>query len=163
MRLDRSYQLMLLEKCASAYPLPARPGALQCGDDDESEHRYAANMLYLEQHGLVDAQVVVSADGMLSFGDPAITAKGIDFLADDGGLSAILGVVTVKLHADTIRDMLLAKADASDLPAEEKSQLKKQLAALPGAALQTVATKLAQEGIDQLPNFVHWARSLIGL
>ena len=51
--------------------------------------------------------------GKITWGGARITAKGIDFLEDDGGLSAILGVVTVKLHADTLREMLAKKIDAS--------------------------------------------------
>ncbi len=38
-----------------------------------------------------------------------ITAKSIDLLEDDGGVSAILGVVTAKLHEDTIRNLVLAE------------------------------------------------------
>ena len=69
-----------------------------------------------------------------------ITARGLDFLADDGGLTAILRTVVMKLHADTIRDMLLAKADASGLPAPEKSALRKQIGNLPAAALHSPTT-----------------------
>ena len=43
---------------------------------------------------------------------------------DDGGLSAILGVVTVKLHSDTIQALLNTKIDQADIPPEEKSKLK---------------------------------------
>ncbi len=78
----------------------------------------------------------VGADGFIQLGAASITAAGLDFLADDGGLSAILGVVTVKVHADTIRDLIAAKIDTADLPVEKKSALKKQLAALPETALR---------------------------
>ena len=46
---------------------------------------------------------------------------GIDFLTDDGGLSAILGVVTVKLHSDTIQALIAAKIDQAEISDSEKA------------------------------------------
>ena len=82
------------------------------------------NVYYLKGHGLVD----YPDDSKCSYiYNLRITAKGIDFLADDGGLSAILGVVTVKLHGDTIQALLAAKIDEADIPPEEKGRLKTEL------------------------------------
>ena len=92
-----------------------------------------------------------------------IVARGMDFLADDGGLASILGTVVVKLHADTIRNMLLSKAEASGLPEPEKSALRKQIEALPGAALQTLTTRAAQEGLAHVPDLWHWIRAATGI
>lgn len=66
---------------------------------------------YLEEHGLCKSGVMIGADGHLALGESRITAAGLDFLEDDGGLSAILGVVTVRLHADTIRALIDAKIE----------------------------------------------------
>lgn len=162
-RLDRSMQRRLLEMCAEEYP---RDGALLDflkGLDDEAELAYAANIAYLEEHDLVESKLQIGADGHFSFGLPRITARGMDFLADDGGLSAILGAVTVKLHADTIRDMLLAKAEASALPAPEKTALRKQIEGLPASALQAATSRLMQEGLAHVPDLLHWVRTYIGL
>jgi hypothetical protein len=71
-----------------------------------------------------------------------ITAKGLDFLADDGGLSAVLGTVTVRLHADSIKELLLAKVEASAVPAEKKSWLRKQLDAATGETIKKVVNAL---------------------
>ena len=92
----------------------------------------------------------------------SITAAGLDFLADDGGLSAILGVVTVKLHADTIRDLIGAKIDAAAIPAEQKSALKQRLAGLSGKALEAATADLVRTGLDHLPDAAHWLFRILG-
>ena len=86
---------------------------------------------------------------------------GVDFLADDGGLTAILGTVVVKLHADTIRDMLLARVESTALPAPEKSALVKQIKALPAMALQAVASRATQEGLAHIPDLWHWLQGTL--
>jgi hypothetical protein len=60
-------------------------------------------------------------------GNVKITSRGIDFLADDGGLAAILGVVTVKLHEETLKALLEAGVDALPPPQTAKSTLKSHL------------------------------------
>jgi hypothetical protein len=103
---------------------------------------------------------MIGADDHLAFGSSTITATGLDFLENDGGLSAILGVVTVKLHADTIRSLIDAKIDTSSMPAEDKSKLRKILANLSEAGLKAATTDQVKSGLDHLPDIVHWLRSL---
>ena len=157
--LSRDKQRELLLQLREVYPGSAsfRP------EPDETVQELAANLMYLEEHGLCDSGVRVGIDGHIMLNPSRITAAGIDFLAEDGGLSAILGIVTVKLHADTIRDLIAEKIDAADIPAEEKSVLKKHLSALPEAALRAGTTDLVQTGLKHLPDAVHWLRSLFGL
>jgi hypothetical protein len=100
--------------------------------------------------------------GYSYIGGTKITARGLDFLADDGGLSAIFGVVTVKLHADTIRDLIATKIEALPVPAAEKSALRKHLAELSEVALRAATTDLVKAGLDYLPNAVHWLQNLGG-
>ena len=94
---------------------------------------------------------------------PPSRLPGLDFLADDGGLSAILGVVTVKLHADTIRDLISAKIEEAAIPPEHKSALKKGLASLSEKALGAATTDLVRTGLDHLPDAAHWLRQFLGL
>lgn len=77
-----------------------------------------------------------------------ITAKGIDFLEGDGGLTAILGVVTVRLHDETIRDLIAARIQASDLPPEEKTGLLHQLKELRGESIKHLTMKLLDAGLE---------------
>ncbi|UQI38830.1 hypothetical protein [Vreelandella venusta] len=82
-----------------------------------------------------------------------ITARGIDFLEDDGGLSAILGTVTVKLHADTIRDLIDAKiTESNTIPEQEKPALREALKGMKEEGLKQLTTRLVSYGIEQAPS-----------
>lgn len=155
--INRELQRNLLLAMRDRYPnrlhQPTIPG-------DVTVSAFHANLLYLEEHGLCEAGLGETMSGYFNLSGAKITARGLDFLADDGGLSAILGVVTVRLHADTIRDLIAAKIEASTIPEPEKASLKKRLAALPEMALGVAAKDLVRQGLDHLPDVVHWVRAL---
>ncbi|WP_153705477.1 hypothetical protein [Eikenella exigua] len=86
-----------------------------------------------------------------------ITSKGIDFIQQDNGLSAILGVQTVKIHADTLSELkaLLAdKLDQSGLPEAEKAKLQEKLAEYGDVGIQHLITKLLDAGVQTLPQLI---------
>jgi hypothetical protein len=154
--LDRAIQRQIIELLREHYPDSALPTRELKLDGTQA----AANLRYLEEHGLCKSGVKFGGRGDISFNPSTITAAGLDFLEDDGGLSAILGVVTVKLHADTIRDMIDAKIETSSMPTEEKSKLRKVLASLSEAGLKAATTDLVKIGLEHLPDAAHWLRSL---
>ena len=119
-----------------------------------------AQLSYLEGHGLCDAGLLPNNVGY-SWRGCSITVTGLDLLADDGGLGAILGVVTVRLHADTIRDLVAAKIDAAEIPPEKKSRLKASLAKLSSTALQAGVTELAKMGLENSPAALQWIEHLV--
>ena len=139
MQLDRDTQRRVLEGLAAAYPNVCGPEDLGF---DGSDRSWLQTAIYLHEHGLVEAQ----SGAMLSEGvfvsSARITARGLDFLADDGGLGAILGVVTVRFEAETLRALLDSRIDSSELPEPEKSKLKGLVAMAGGEALK--------EGVKQL-------------
>jgi len=156
--LDRDLQRTLLLAMRDCYPK-------EYADDqfvNLNANALEANLLYLEEHGLCVAGLSPSIGGDYAWYGSKITARGLDFLAEDGGLSAILGVVTVKLHADTVRDLIAAKIDAAPIDPAEKSTLKTALAALPEAALKTITTSLVKTGLDHVPDAILWLRQSIG-
>lgn len=153
--LDRAFQLQTLRELAAFYPEGSRP--------IPREDRIATvNIFYLMEHGLIEAKVERTNAGRSLF-DAKITAKGLDFLADDGGLSAILGIITVRLHDDTIRALLVSKVEASDADATTKGQLIAAIRALPAEALTKLAEKAMDSGLDQLPQAIELLRGWIGL
>lgn len=85
-------------------------------------------------------------------GNPVLSArlthKGFDFIQDGGGLGAILDVVTVKLHEDTLKAIIESKLLASDLPEPEKKRFLSQLRELAGEATKHLALKLLDAGMD---------------
>jgi hypothetical protein len=130
---------------------------------DGNDRRFYFNLFHLQEHGLCEALTQESLDGSISWGVAKITAKGVDVLEDDGGLSAILGVVRVKLHADTLRDILAKKIDASNASPEEKSALKKSLGQIPTIAMNSITTHLMERGLGDIPNLVAWMRPFLGI
>lgn len=152
MRLDRAYQKQILDELAARYPerIDWRVQLTTTPSRDDVE-RYVANVTFLAEHGLVDGG---KQDGGGEFSDllmPRITARGMDFLADDGGLSAILGVVTVKLHEDTLKELIGQRIVESDLPQSEKSRLVDQLKTLPGETIKHLTLKLVDAGLANWP------------
>jgi hypothetical protein len=117
-----------------------------------------ANLAYLEEHGLVDAKWGHGS----SIAVAKITARGIDFLADDGGLSAILRVVTVQLHEKTLKAILEASVDDSPEPDTVKSSLKAQIRALPAEGLKTITMELLKRSLPRLPELLHWLQAASG-
>lgn len=92
-----------------------------------------------------------------------ITAAGLDFLSDDGGLSAILGVVTVRLHDDTIRQLLISKVEQAPGDPSIKGKLIEKIKELPAEALGSLTMKGLDSAADQIPNVVDWLRGLLNL
>ncbi|MCD0491395.1 hypothetical protein LQD23_03690 [Chromobacterium violaceum] len=149
MRLDRELQLAILKALAKRYPHRFQSNEIEQRIRNEiAAHAdtMEPNICYLEELGLIDLQKgeLNPLTSLKSGNFYKITAKGLDFLQNDGGLSAILGTVTVKLHADTIRDILEAKIMASDLQPEEKNTFMRMLKELPGEALKTLSNKLIE-------------------
>jgi len=161
--LDRALQLRILSRLSKSFPRPLAAEAIATLHSEELRHELAANLEYLFQHGLVQGPVLANAVGPFAFRPLLITAKGLDFMADDGGLGAILNVQVVKIHAESLRELLQAKVDQSPLPEMEKSELKKKLSALSTTALTTAASTLTKAGIDHLPNVIGWLRGLAGI
>jgi hypothetical protein len=157
--LDPEYQRQLLVEMRAAYPSRIVPN----NPTDDDRDKAVANLRYLEGHGLCVSGVLVGLDGHIVFSGSEITPKGFDFLDETGGLSAVLDVVVVKIHADSIRDLIAAKVDETPMPAEEKSAIRKHLATLPEAALRVATTDLVQTGLRHLPDAAHWLRTLAGL
>ncbi len=146
MGIDRSLQHEILMRLSEHFP---RRFDVQQWNRDQPA--LTPNLHYLRQHGLVDGSISQEISGRKLFVNAEITAAGLDFLADDGGLTAILGVVTVKLHDETIRDLIEARIQASDLPAEEKTGLLHQLKELRGESIKHLTMKLLDVGLENLP------------
>lgn len=148
MALNRELQLDILRLLENEYPARLSDIHNQFADPDAA----IRNIHYLHEHGLIDATFSGALGRRVQVPGPIrINSRGMDFLADDGGLSAILGVVTVKLHEDTLRQIISAKIEGSDLPEEEKRPLLQAVRELPGEAIKHLSEKLLDLGLDNLP------------
>lgn len=153
-RLDREYQREILTKLAEAYPHPADATCAfgEVGSD------FLVNVHYLHEHGLVSANIMQPISGGAVIGPVTITARGLDFMQDDGGLSAILGTITVRLHDDTIRALLIEKVEASSGDIAVKGKLVETIKGLPADALKKLAEKAMTAGIEHLPERIDQLR-----
>lgn len=164
MILDRNLQLELLSKIAECYPFAWTDFERNPKDDDY--FKMAVNLNYLKGHGLLSENSTdVKPDtsgkggGAIFILKPKITEKGLDFLKDDGGLSAILGVVTVRFEADTIRTILQLKVDQSDLSPVDKQKLRGVLQELPAESIKHLSTKIVDVGWDNLSSLMNLIQS----
>lgn len=101
---------------------------------------------YLHDHGLVKADFFLEG---LSFA--RITTKGRDYLAEDGGLTRELGVVTIKLHEDQIHQLIELQIHRSDMPQNQKQRLLEQLRQLPAETTKHLAMQLVDAGLKNWP------------
>lgn len=120
-----------------------------------------ANLWYLREQGLVEGALDLSLTQAYIFEGARITAKGLDFLADDGGIGAILGTVTVRLHADTIKELLLVRIESSSVPQEKKSWLKRQIETASAETIKKIVGSLLDEGVKRAPNLVQWVEQAL--
>lgn len=139
---NRQHQREILQTLLEAYPASVD---VQSWDYPN----LPAELKYLHEHSL--AEVTFSQSISASAPRPVfakLTAKGVDFLQQDGGLSAILGVVTIKLHDDTIKDLIEAKIMQSDLPQPDKRRYIDALRELPAETTKHLVMKLVDMGLD---------------
>ncbi|WP_414867403.1 hypothetical protein [Pseudomonas donghuensis] len=162
MSLNRDLQRRILERISAAYPYSLPDSEYDELAEASGEEVLDANLYYLIQHGLIenclrvaDREILVNTSLM------KCTAKGMDFLADDGGLSAILDTVTVKLHEDTLRQLIEAKIQAADLPEEKKSGILKALREAPGETTKQLITKLVDLGMENAPKALPLIQTLL--
>ena len=145
---DRELQLQILQALRDANP--ERVPVTQLPDADHPAMR--VTLRYLGDHGLIN---IIDTG---TFGDPTavdlprITAEGLDFLEEDGGVSAKLRTVTVKLDADDLRALLASRVELSELPAEEKSRLTHAIRSLPANALQAFLDRFVREAVLRSPD-----------
>jgi len=165
MKIDREQQRHTLRVLADTYPDIVRGADLRklmsVSFDEADTKNFRANLSYLAEHQLIALHRPPYLEDV--FVDASITAKGLDFLADDGDLSAILGVVTIKLHDDTLKSLIEAKILGSDLPQPDKKRWIDQLRSLPAETTKHLALKLVDLGLANAPTALAVIGSAIGL
>lgn len=160
MKLDRALQLEMLNTLAEKYPDEVYDIA-NAEEPQEVLDKKIANLLYLEEHGLIRSGLVRGSQNRFQLSSSIITAAGLDFLANDGGLSSLLGVVTIKLHDETIRNIVATRIQESNLPAEQKAGLLDQLRELRGESLKHLTMKLLDAGVESMPTVLQAIQNLM--
>lgn len=157
--LSRELQLRILRHLMDRYP--NQESRMDLAFKGTPEADITANVRYLNEHGLVSTKWMETSTHGLDHAGVYLTAKGADFLADDGGLGAILGVVTVKLHSDSIKALLAAQVEKSDADPSVKARLIAKIKSLPAAALEAVILDGLTTGMTHLPDAIGWLEKLL--
>lgn len=160
MKLDRAAQLKILHLLADTFPE---------GRDTQQTQEFGIEpdclnyqMAYLQQHGLVKC---VWTEG-LSIAKAClwaeITAAGLDFIADDGGLTAILGTVTIRFDSGQWAELLAAKVEKLEgVSHEERSRIASALRNLPAKAIEKVSEKMLDWAVDHAQDALPLLRMLL--
>lgn len=138
----RALQRRLLTQLKLEYPSDVRTEELGYAQDDPLA---VGALVYLEEHKLVELVKHKPLSEPLVVITARITARGLDYLEDDGGLTAALGVVTVRFSGEAIQALLRRHVDEAALPPDEKSRLRKLI----DKATEKGVSKLLDALIDQ--------------
>lgn len=156
-KYDRSLQLVILQALYDAAPNPLSPDqSTELQEQFLKRDHFIANVNYLHWHGLITNCVnkMTFLSGLVDHqfieSDCYITAKGIDFLLDDGGLSAILNIQTIKFHNDTIT-ALEDIIKVSNVPEEQRMGLISRLRELPADAIKHLTNELLTKAVVAAP------------
>lgn len=167
-KLDRALQLHLLKKMAEHYPSYWNLQEDYPHDLSEEYELVVGNLYYLMQHKLIEDKSITinNARGSgfhLIVNLPTINQRGMDFLADDGGLSAILNVVTVKFETETLKAILENKINQSNLDPDYKQSMLDGIQELPAESIKHLTMKLLDEGLENLPGALVLIGTYLGL
>lgn len=161
MQIDRTLQKEILETAKEYYPNPIYR---QSNESLWEKDFFAANAFYLGEHGLLDIDHRPShrssSEPVTIKGSIKITSKGIDFLEDDGGLSAILNKVIIKFDEEDLSKLLAARLDKSDIPEKDKKTIMATLKSLPAEGIKTVYTHLLNQGLKHVQDIPQLIQSI---
>lgn len=161
MKLDRTMQLSILTELKTHYPNEFSVQRLSCYVDEPD---FNANLFYLQEHGLISGKSK-PLRGRDNFGIvmlmAQITADGLDFLEGDGGLSAILKKVTIRIDAEDLQTLIAARLDKADVPLERKNEIMKTIRSLPSEGIKAVHNRLLALALDKMPDAVDLLRKIL--
>ena len=117
---------------------------------------------YLSAHRLIKSHCQETLGGRWIWGGIELTAKGLDYLSADGGLTAEDKTITVKLDGDAIKALLCKAVDATPAPDDTKKGLKQQVKALGSEALKDLTSSLISKSVESAPDLIQWLGTALG-
>lgn len=161
-KFDRELQFIILNAAIDAYPYPTTianfSDYVTDQIDTKTEYKFRVNIAYLLEHGVIDIGLPRRITSLSIFDileSIIATKKGIDFMENDGGLSAILNVTTIKFHHDAIQEIAnLIEKTVQD--PEDKQKFLTQLKQLPYETTKHISLELVSKGLTQIPDVVRW-------
>ncbi|MFH7805463.1 hypothetical protein [Acinetobacter sp. BSP-53] len=153
--MNRNLQQEILIQAAEAYPLAMSDESLEELRRNFGDEKLVRELKYLEESKLLHHEsIIIGIDNNISFGIIKITNKGLDFIQSDGGISAILNVVTVRFESDTLTALIATRINESDLPEDDRNKLVEAVKELPSDGIKHLMTKVLDKGVENIPNLV---------
>ncbi|HCM61237.1 MAG TPA: hypothetical protein DIT05_01645 [Morganella sp. (in: Bacteria)] len=112
-----------------------------------------ANVYYLSERGLISVSAQRTDDPYSLFENIRATADGIDFMMGDEGLKSVLDIRIIKIHSDTMTQ-LIDIISSSNIPEEEKSGILAKLRSLPVSAITHLTNELTVKAALALPGAI---------
>lgn len=141
--IDYEFIRAILERLDREYPARvAKPWG-----DESDDVKIVRHISYLVDHGLVLASITADKKGNYNISRVQITPKGIDFLLPDGGLSALTAPL-IRITPDSLSALVDAVLETRNVPAEERSLVKKALGIAGTDALTTITRRLIEAGLN---------------
>ncbi|EHD21770.1 MULTISPECIES: hypothetical protein [Brenneria] len=165
MKIDLILCGEILTKLGEYYPTPARSEQLSeiekiAGDDEDI---LVANLVYLEQHRLLVSGIKRGLNGHVIYtGGLVLTKDGIDYIREDGGLTALRDKASAnyQLH-EAILSELIRQIQASPDTDRDKEALASQLRSLPAETIKHLYMKLLDQGVSYLPGVFQLIQKLL--
>lgn len=161
MQLDFDLHLHVLNVITSAYPEKHSYEFINQLYEQFGKNHVNGNLKYLQMHGIVSLVFSPFLEDNDVLHEIMPTQKAFDVLHEKGGWSAILNVQVVKLHEESIRDLLQQRLNQSDLPDSQKQVLATTISQLPDVALKHLTTKLLDYLLTQSPSVWKWLQTLV--
>lgn len=140
----------ILLKCIDVYPGYTKFAQFVSEFSEYSEEEMSANIVYLAEHGLISIRQRTSDDPYSFLDHMRATVSGIDFMLNDGGISAIIKVHTVRLHNDTLT-ALEDIISVANLPEPDRASIVSKLRDLPADAIKHLTNELLTKAIVAAP------------
>ena len=164
MKVDRDLQWRILECAREKYPGRITPKSVLNEGLEVDSHTLTRQLHYLEEHGVIETLKAHSLDRpFATVIDFKITCRGIDLLADDGGLSAILGVVKIKFHQESLKDSIAGWIKEESMPQPEKHRWISALGSLSSSGTKYLVRKLIDMGLTHSPDVWHVLERHLGM
>jgi hypothetical protein len=161
MDLNRSLQLSILKELKDKYPISYPLQELGCYHENQD---FNGNLIYLSEHKLIEGEVHYPRKQALpcpQMFTAKITAHGLDFLEDDGGLRAILNKITVKLDSDDLQALISARLNRDNVPEEKKKEILNTIKSLPSDGIKTIYNRLLNLALDNTPDVIDLIQKLL--
>ena len=141
--LEIDYYIDILQKLAETAPDHMDSVEWFKEKANKNLKKYIVNLQYLEQKGLVISHIIRSVDGKYSCAfPPELTADGWDYISQEGGVRANIDTITVKIHENTLAQLIYAINQSQNTDQSLKDKLISDLKSLPGKTIASLSTKL---------------------